>query len=80
MKPTAFVVDTARGGVVAEDALADALEGRRIGGVGLEIPARLRLGPTRQAGPRAGSPGTGASWERGRPARMETGPAIRSGP
>ena len=26
MKPTAFVVDTARGGVVAEDALAEALE------------------------------------------------------
>ena len=37
MKPTAFVVDTARGGVVAEDALADALEGRRIGGAGLDV-------------------------------------------
>jgi len=34
MKPTAFVVNTARGGVVAEDALLAALEANRIGGAG----------------------------------------------
>ena len=37
MKRTTFVVNTARGGVVDEDALVDALEGKRIAGAGLDV-------------------------------------------
>ncbi len=37
MKPTAFLINTARGEVVNEDALADALVERRIAGAGLDV-------------------------------------------
>ena len=37
MKPTAFLINTARGEVIEEDALLDALETKQIGGAGLDV-------------------------------------------
>jgi lactate dehydrogenase-like 2-hydroxyacid dehydrogenase len=37
MKPGATLTNIARGGLIDEDALADALEGKRLGGAGLDV-------------------------------------------
>ena len=53
MKPTAVVVNTARGGLVDEDALVDALRGGRIAGAGLDA---FLYEPLPQGSPLADAP------------------------
>ncbi|MBO9695024.1 MAG: D-glycerate dehydrogenase [Sphingopyxis sp.] len=62
MPPHAILVNTARGDVVDQDALIDALETRRIGGAGLDVfagephvPQRLRDAPNAVLLPHLGS-------------------------
>ncbi len=46
MKPAAYLINVARGGVIDEAALIEALKARRIAGAGLDVFAREPLPPT----------------------------------
>ena len=37
MKPTAYIINTARGGVIEEDALCDALNSGKLAGAGIDV-------------------------------------------
>ena len=45
VKPTAFIIDTASGVVIVQDALANALESARIAGVGIDLFEQNRRRP-----------------------------------
>ncbi len=48
MKPTAYIINTARGGVIEEDALCDALNSGRLAGAGIDV---LDIEPMRPGHP-----------------------------
>jgi phosphoglycerate dehydrogenase-like enzyme len=45
MKPTAFIVNTSRGPIIDEDALVEALEGRKIAGAAVDVYGQEPLPP-----------------------------------
>jgi phosphoglycerate dehydrogenase-like enzyme len=45
MKPTAYLINIARGGIIDEEALIRALDEKRIAGAGLDVTAREPLPP-----------------------------------
>ncbi len=53
MKPDAILINTARGGIVDETALADALKNRRLGGAALDV---FDVEPLKAGSPLAGCP------------------------
>lgn len=73
LKPTAIVVNTARGPVIDESALAEALEAGRLWGVGLDVFEREpEVHPVLRAHPRAVlTPHIGSAEERWRAAMAE---------
>ena len=45
MKPSALLINVARGGIVDEQALADALDNKRLAGAGIDVFSREPMSP-----------------------------------